>query len=104
MHFRKILPDELQHQQLVEVRVEQRADDGIELPVVVMCPFSQVDVHAIQSRLSAMPSANPLFRSPCRRTRFPYQGIGQSTSRKSAVALRNTSKPLAKFTQTAPNL
>ena len=42
---REVLPDELEHEQLVEVGVEQRADDGVELPVVVVRALGEVDVH-----------------------------------------------------------
>ena len=41
----KVLPDELQHEQLIEVCVEQRAHDGVELPVVVVGALGEVDVH-----------------------------------------------------------
>jgi hypothetical protein len=40
-----MLPDELQHQKLVEVGVKQRSRDGIEVPVVVMCPLGEVHNH-----------------------------------------------------------
>ena len=43
--FGEMLPDELQHQQLVEVGVQQRADHRIELPVVVMRAFGEIDDH-----------------------------------------------------------
>jgi hypothetical protein len=41
----EVLPDELQHEQLVEVGVEQRAHDGVQLPVVIVRALSDVDVH-----------------------------------------------------------
>src|SRR5580658_3852866 len=40
-----MLPDKLQHQQLVEIRIEQGPGDGIELPVMVMRAPGQVDDH-----------------------------------------------------------
>src|SRR4051812_13085473 len=40
-----MLPDKLQHQQLVEVRVQQRADDRVEFPIMVMGAFGEVDDH-----------------------------------------------------------
>jgi hypothetical protein len=40
-----MFPDKLQHQQLVEISVKQGARNRIEFPVVVMCPFSEVDDH-----------------------------------------------------------
>jgi hypothetical protein len=41
----EVLPDELQHEQLVEVGVEQGAHDGVEFPVVVVSALGEVDVH-----------------------------------------------------------
>ena len=46
----EVLPDELEHEQLVEVGVEQRADDGVELPVVVVRALGEVDIHADHCR------------------------------------------------------
>jgi hypothetical protein len=46
MGVREVFPDELEHEELVEVGVEERAHDGIELPVVVVRAFGEVDVHA----------------------------------------------------------
>ena len=48
---RKVLPDELEHKQLVEVGVQQRANDRIELPVVVVRALGEVDVHGLDLRL-----------------------------------------------------
>jgi hypothetical protein len=45
VHRRKVLPDELQHQQLVEVCVEQRPHDGVQLPVMIVRALGEVDVH-----------------------------------------------------------
>ncbi len=41
----EVLPDELEHEELVEVGVEEGADDGVELPVVVVRALGEVDVH-----------------------------------------------------------
>ncbi len=41
----EMLPDELEHEELVEVGVEQGAGDGIELPVVVVRAPGEVDDH-----------------------------------------------------------
>ena len=41
----KMLPDELQHQQLVEIRIQQRTRDGIEFPVMVVRAPGEVDNH-----------------------------------------------------------
>jgi hypothetical protein len=46
-----MLPDELQHQQFVKIRVQQRADDWVEFPVVVMSTFSKVDDHRRRAAL-----------------------------------------------------
>src|ERR1700739_1100587 len=42
---RKMLPDELEHKELVEIGVEQRTGDGIEFPVMVMRAPGQGDDH-----------------------------------------------------------
>ena len=55
MDRRKILPDKLQHQQLVEIRVQQRPHNRIEPPVMVVRPLSKVHVH-IQSLKLSLPS------------------------------------------------
>ena len=41
----EVLPDELEHEELVEVGVEERAHDGVELPVVVVRALGEVHVH-----------------------------------------------------------
>ncbi len=43
--FGKPLPDELEHQELVEVCVEKRAGDGVQLPVVIVGAAREVDDH-----------------------------------------------------------
>ncbi len=45
MGVREVFPDELEHEELIEVGIEERAHDGVELPVVVMRAFGEVDVH-----------------------------------------------------------
>ena len=40
-----MLPDELEHEQLVEIGVEQGARDGIQLPVVIVRAPGQIDNH-----------------------------------------------------------
>jgi hypothetical protein len=40
-----VLPDELQHEELVKVGVKQGSDDGIEFPVVVMSALCEVNNH-----------------------------------------------------------
>ena len=41
----EMLPDKLQHQQLVKIRIQQRSRNRIELPVVVVRAPCQVDNH-----------------------------------------------------------
>src|SRR5271155_1346431 len=53
----ELLPDELQHEQLVEIVVQQRARDGIEFPVVVVGAAGQVDDHGV----STLPQPVPAF-------------------------------------------
>jgi hypothetical protein len=43
--FRVMLPDEPQHQELVEIRIQQGSDDWIQFPVVVVRPLSEVHDH-----------------------------------------------------------
>jgi hypothetical protein len=40
-----MLPDELQHQQLVEIGVEQGAGDWVQLPVMIVRATRQIDDH-----------------------------------------------------------
>jgi len=63
----KMLPDKLQHQQLVEVRIEQRPRNRIELPVVVVRAPGQVDDHVPAILLNAaliFSDRDNLSRSP----------------------------------------
>src|ERR1017187_5594852 len=43
--FREMLPDKLQHQQLVEIGIEQRPGNRVQFPVMVVRPLSEVDNH-----------------------------------------------------------
>jgi len=45
MQAGKVLPDELEHQELVEISVEQRSRDRIEPPVVVVRSPGKIDNH-----------------------------------------------------------
>jgi hypothetical protein len=45
VELREVFPNELQHQQLIKIGVEQRSRDRVELPVVVMRPLSEIDDH-----------------------------------------------------------
>jgi hypothetical protein len=45
MNLRKILPDKLQHQQLVKIRIQQRPHNRVQLPVMVMRPLRKVHIH-----------------------------------------------------------
>ena len=49
--IRKMLPDELQHQQFVKIRVQQRANDRIEFPIVVMRALGEVNDHRRRAAL-----------------------------------------------------
>jgi hypothetical protein len=40
-----VLPDELEHQQLVEIGIEQGAGNGIKLPIVVVRAPGEIDNH-----------------------------------------------------------
>jgi hypothetical protein len=40
-----MLPDELEHEKLVEIRVEQGARDGVHLPVVIVRTPGKIDNH-----------------------------------------------------------
>jgi hypothetical protein len=40
-----MLPDELQHQELVKIRIQQGADDWIQFPVVVVRSLGEVHDH-----------------------------------------------------------
>src|SRR5579862_1616241 len=50
--FGKVLPDELKHQQFVEIRVQQRPYDRIQFPVMVMRAFREVDDHGRRKNLT----------------------------------------------------
>ena len=43
--FRVVLPDKLQHQELVEIRIQQGSDDWIQFPVVVVRALGEVHDH-----------------------------------------------------------
>src|SRR5262245_35744680 len=52
-------PDHLQHQELVEIRVEQRAHDRIELPGVVVDPPGDIGLrHNASLELARLPYAD----------------------------------------------
>src|SRR5271165_6756732 len=48
----EMLPDELEHEELVKISVQQRTNDGIEFPVVVVRAFSEVDDHRCRAVLT----------------------------------------------------
>ena len=56
-HIAMARMDGLQHQQLIKIRVEQRAHDGVEFPRMVIDPFGDIDVTWHSERLSLDPSA-----------------------------------------------
>jgi hypothetical protein len=41
----KVLPDQLKHQQLVKIRIEQGTRNGIEIPVMVVSASGNVNNH-----------------------------------------------------------
>jgi hypothetical protein len=43
--FRKMLPNKLQHQQLIEIGIKQGPSNRVQFPVVVVRPLSEVDDH-----------------------------------------------------------
>jgi hypothetical protein len=45
--FGELLPDKLEHQELVKIGVEQRPRNGVQLPVVVMGAPREVDNHDV---------------------------------------------------------
>jgi hypothetical protein len=44
-----MLPDELKHQELVKIGIEQRPGNRVEFPVVVVRPFGEVNDHRVPS-------------------------------------------------------
>src|ERR1700686_4655347 len=74
-----MLPDELQHQELVKIGVEQRPGNRVQLPVVVVRPLGEVNDHRVPSACylayyplrapleNQLPCTNAAFftRSPC---------------------------------------
>src|SRR5882757_5099666 len=54
----KMLPDELQHQQLVEIGIEQRPGDRVQFPVVIVRPLREVHDHAQISSYAFATKAN----------------------------------------------
>jgi len=43
--FRKLFPDELEHQKFVKVGIEQGPRNRVQFPIVVVCAARQVDNH-----------------------------------------------------------
>src|SRR5271154_1961491 len=56
--LRVMLPDKLQHQQLVEISVEQGPGDRVEFPVVVVRPLGEIHDHAELSSYALATKAN----------------------------------------------
>src|ERR1700675_3689712 len=52
-----MLPDKLQHQQLVEISVEQRARDRVQFPVVIVRPLCEVHDHELLSSSAVVTKA-----------------------------------------------
>jgi hypothetical protein len=51
----KLLPDELKHQQLVEIRVQQGAGYRVQFPVVIVRASGKVDNHNVSTLLGLPP-------------------------------------------------
>ena len=49
-----MLPDELQHQKLIEVGIQQGSRYRVEFPVVVVCPLSEIDDHRAMFSLGSV--------------------------------------------------
>jgi hypothetical protein len=47
MRLRELLPDELEHQQFVKIRIEQRPRNRVEFPVMVMGTPCEIDDHNV---------------------------------------------------------
>ena len=73
--FRVILPDELQHQELVEIRIQQGSDDWIQLPVVVVRPLREVHDHRLTGLIGRPTHSTCLLRFPfdCGAKKFGFQ-------------------------------
>jgi hypothetical protein len=63
-----MLPDELEHEKFVEVRVEQGARDGIHLPVVIVRAAGQIDNH-VKVSLQFLVHSSQLFGGSIRTIR-----------------------------------
>ena len=48
---RKVLPDELEHQQLIEICIKQGAGNGVKLPVMIVRAPGDIDYHGFISLL-----------------------------------------------------
>src|SRR6185503_12223085 len=59
---RKMLPDKLKHQQLVEIRIEQRSRNRIELPIMIVCASRQIDNHCAAILLNLLSKTDSQLR------------------------------------------
>src|SRR5271169_1108843 len=57
--LRVMLPDELQHQQLIKIGIEQGPGNRVEFPVVVVPPLGEVHDHSLISSYAVTTNANP---------------------------------------------
>src|SRR5258706_7277455 len=60
MNRGKILPDELQHQQLVKIRIQQRPHNRVQLKVVVVRTLCKVHIHVGILTLRLLPPIGSL--------------------------------------------
>jgi hypothetical protein len=85
--LRELLPNELEHQQLVKIGIEQRPCNRVQFPVMVMRSPREVDDH----NATTLPhSERSSGRSPVRRGVVPYKAskevAGQMCSLASGIA------------------
>jgi hypothetical protein len=82
-----MLPDKLQHQQLVKIGIEQRPGNWVQFPVVVVRPLSEVDDHrAVVSLESAAGFVNRIRRVPLQ----PRQLLKRNLQELSRMATRSS--------------
>ncbi len=58
----EVLPDELEHEQLVKVGIEERARDGIEFPIMVVRAPGEVNDHDFYCKAARSPASDWLSR------------------------------------------
>jgi hypothetical protein len=69
-----MFPDELEHQQLVEISIEQGPGHRVQFPVVVVRPLGEVDDHRVLSRVPS--SATVMRKSTAVTLECLFCGLG----------------------------